>query len=46
VFENRLLSKTFGPKREEVTIQWETLDYEEVRYLCSAENAIRVIKST
>jgi hypothetical protein len=46
VFENRVLRKTFGPKREEVTITWETWHCEELHDLYSLENVIPVIKST
>jgi hypothetical protein len=30
MFENRVLRKTFGPKRDEVTGEWRLLDDEEL----------------
>jgi hypothetical protein len=34
VFENRVLRRTFGPKRDEVTGEWRRLHNEEVYDLC------------
>jgi hypothetical protein len=31
VFENRLLRRIFGPKREEMAVGWIRLHYEELR---------------
>jgi hypothetical protein len=45
VFENRLLRRIFGPKRDEVTGDWRKLRNEEVHNLYSAPNIIRMIKS-
>jgi uncharacterized membrane protein len=45
VFENRVLRKIFGPKRDEVTGEWRKLHNEELRDLYSSLNIIRVIKS-
>jgi hypothetical protein len=45
VFENRVLRKIFGPKRDEVTGEWRTLNNEELRDLCSSPSIIRIIKS-
>jgi hypothetical protein len=45
VFENRVLSKIFGPKRDEVTGEWRKLHYEELRNLLSSPSIIRIIKS-
>jgi len=45
VFENRLLRKIFGPKRNEVTGEWRKLHGEELNDLHSSPNIIRVIKS-
>jgi hypothetical protein len=45
VFENRLLRRIFGPKREEATGDWRRLHNEELNDLCSSPNIIRVIKS-
>jgi len=44
VFENRLLRRIFGPKREEVIGDWRKLHYEELNDLYSS-NIIRMIKS-
>jgi len=45
VFENRVLRKIFGPKREEVTGEWRKLHKEELNNLYSSLNIVRVIKS-
>jgi hypothetical protein len=44
VFENRVLRKIFGPKRDEVTGEWRRLHNDEFNDLYSSPN-IRVIKS-
>jgi GH43 family beta-xylosidase len=44
VFENRVLRRIFGLKRDEVTREWRKLHNEELSDLCSTPN-IRVIKS-
>jgi hypothetical protein len=44
VFENRVLRKIFGPKRDEVTGRWRKL-HEELHGLYSSPNIIRVIKA-
>jgi hypothetical protein len=44
VFENRVLRRIFGPKRDEVTGAWRKLLYEELNDLYCSPN-IRVIKS-
>jgi hypothetical protein len=36
VFENRVLRRIFGPKRDEVTRQWRKLHSEELHILCSS----------
>jgi hypothetical protein len=45
VFENRVLSKVFGPKRYEVTEEWRKLHNEELNDLYSLPNIVRVVKS-
>jgi hypothetical protein len=45
VFKNRVLRRIFGPKRDEVTGEWRRLYKEELNYLYSSPNIIRVIKS-
>ena len=45
VFENRVLRRVFGPKRDEVTGEWRKLHNEELNYLYSSPNIVRVIKS-
>jgi hypothetical protein len=45
VFENRVLRRIFGPKRDEVTGEWRRLHHEELNDLYSSPNIIRVIKS-
>jgi hypothetical protein len=45
VFENRLLRRIFGPKRDEVTGEWRKLHNEELRDLYSSPTIIRIIKS-
>jgi hypothetical protein len=45
VFENRVLRKVFGPKRDEVTGEWRKLHNEELRDLYPSPTIIRIIKS-
>jgi hypothetical protein len=45
VFENRVLGRIVGPKRDEVTGEWRRLHNEELNDLYSSPNIIRVIKS-
>jgi hypothetical protein len=45
VFENRVLRRIFGPKRDEVTGVWRKLHNKELYALYSSPNIIRVIKS-
>jgi hypothetical protein len=44
VFENRVLRRIFGPKREEVTGEWRKFHNEELRDLYSSPSIIRIIK--
>ena len=45
VFENRVLRRIFGPKRDEVTGEWRKLHNEELNDLYCSPNIFRVIKS-
>ena len=45
VFENRVLRRVFGPKRDEVTGEWRKLYNEELRDLYSLSNIVRVVNS-
>jgi hypothetical protein len=45
VFENRVLRRIFGLKRDEVTGEWRRLHNKELYDLHSSPNIIRVIKS-
>jgi hypothetical protein len=45
VFENRVLRRIFGLKRDEVTGEWRKLHSEELHNLYSSPNIIRQIKS-
>jgi hypothetical protein len=45
VFENRVLRRIFGPKRDEVTGESRSLHNQELNGLHSSPNVIRVIKS-
>jgi len=45
VFDNRVLRRVFGPKRDEVTGEWRKLHNEELRDLYSLPNIVRVVKS-
>jgi hypothetical protein len=44
-FENRMLRKLFGPKRDKVTGEWRKLYNEELNDLYSLPNIVRVVKS-
>jgi hypothetical protein len=45
VFENMVLRRIFGPKRDEVTGEWRKLDNKEIHDLYSSPSIIRIIKS-
>jgi hypothetical protein len=44
VFENMVLRRMFGPKRDEVTGEWRKLHTEELYDLYSSPSIVRVIK--
>ena len=45
LFENRVLPRIFGPKRDEVTREWRKLHNEELHDLYCSPNIVRVIRS-
>jgi hypothetical protein len=45
VFENRVLRRIFGPKRDEVTGRWRKLHNEELHDLYFSPSIMRLIKS-
>jgi hypothetical protein len=45
VFQNRVLRRIFGPKRDEVTEEWMKLQCQELHNLYSSPDIIRQIKS-
>jgi len=45
VFENMLLRRIFGPRRDEVTGEWMRMHKEKLNDLYSSPNIVRVIKS-
>jgi hypothetical protein len=46
VFENRVLRRIFGPKRDEVTGEWKKMHNEELHNLYSSPDIIRQVKSS
>jgi hypothetical protein len=46
VFENRVLRRIFGSKRDEVTEEWRKLHNEELHNLYSSPDIIRQVKSS
>ena len=44
VFENRVMRRIFGPRKDEVTGEWRRLHNEELNDLYSSPNIVRVIK--
>ena len=45
VFENRVLRRIIGPRRDEVTVEWRKLQNEELNDQYSSPNIVRVMKS-
>jgi len=45
VFENIVLMRIFGPRKDEVTGEWRRLHNEELNDLYSSSSIVRVIKS-
>ena len=45
MFQNRVLRRIFGPKRDKVTGEWSKLHNKELDDLYSSSNIVRVIKS-
>jgi hypothetical protein len=45
VFDNRVLKRLFGPKRDEVMGEWRKLQNEELHGMYSSPSIIRMIKS-
>jgi hypothetical protein len=46
MFENRVLRRIFGPKRDEVMGEWRRLHNEQLRDFYSSPNIIRIFRST
>jgi hypothetical protein len=44
MFENRVLRRIFGPKKDKVTGEWRKLQNGELHNLCSSPDIIRQIK--
>jgi hypothetical protein len=45
VFENRVVRRIFGPKRDEMTGDWRKLHNEELHEVYSSQNIIRMMES-
>jgi hypothetical protein len=45
VFENRVLRRIFGPKRDDIIVGWRKLHNNELHNMYSLQNIIRMIKS-
>ena len=46
VFDNMVLRRIFGPRRDKVTREWRRLHNEELNDMYSSPNIVRVIKSS
>jgi hypothetical protein len=46
VYENRVLRRVLGPKRDEVTGEWRKLNNEELHDLYCSPSIIRIIKAS
>ena len=44
MFENRVLTRIFGPKRDQITREWRKLHSEELNDLYCSPNIVRAIK--
>ena len=44
MFENKVLRRIFGPRKDEVTGEWRRLHNDEINVLYSSPNIVRVIK--
>ena len=44
MFENMVLSRIFGPRSDEVTVEWRRLHKEELNDFYCSPNIVRVIK--
>jgi hypothetical protein len=44
VFENKVVRRIYGPKRDEVTGGWRKLHNEQLRDLCPSPSIIRIMK--
>jgi hypothetical protein len=45
VFENRVLRRIFGPRRDDVTVEWRKLHNKELHNLYSSPSIIRMVTS-
>jgi hypothetical protein len=45
MFDNRVLTRIFGPKSDKVIGSWKKQHNEELKKLCSSPSVIRIIKS-
>jgi hypothetical protein len=45
LFENRMLRRIFGPKRDKVTMEWRKLRNEELNDLYSSPNIFQMIEN-